>query len=72
MRWVHTVVIAALVAATLIFAFQNIESVTMSFLGAAISAPLALVVAIVYLLGLATGGSVWSLMRWAWQGRKEA
>ena len=23
------------------------------------------------LLGMATGGSVWALMRWAWQGRKE-
>jgi putative membrane protein len=71
MRWVHTGVIVAFVAATLIFAFQNLESVTMSFLGFRISAPLAVVVAVVYLLGMATGGSVWALMRWAWQGQKE-
>jgi putative membrane protein len=71
MRWIHTGVIAAFLAATLIFAFQNLESVTMSFLGFRISAPLAVVVVVRYLLGISTGGSVWALMRWAWQGRKE-
>jgi len=64
-------VIVAFLAATLIFAFQNLESVTMSFLGFRISAPFALVALVLYLLGMATGGSVWALMRWAWQGRKE-
>ena len=43
----------------------------MSFLGFRISAPLAVVAVVLYLLGMATGGSVWALMRWAWQGRKE-
>jgi lipopolysaccharide assembly protein A len=71
MRWLHTGVIVALVATTLIFAFQNFESVTMFFFGMRITAPLALVVAVVYLLGMATGGSVWALMRWAWQGPKD-
>ncbi len=71
MRWVNIGVIAALVAAILIFALQNLESVTMSFLGFRISAPLAVVAVVLYLLGMATGGSVWALMRWAWQGRRE-
>jgi putative membrane protein len=69
MRWVYTGVIVAFLAAILIFAFQNLESVTMSFFGSRISAPLAVIVAVVYLLGMATGGSVWALMRWAWQGQ---
>jgi hypothetical protein len=41
MRWVNIGVIVALVAVILIFALQNLESVTMSFLGFRISAPLA-------------------------------
>ena len=72
MRWVNIGVIVALVAVILIFALQNLESVTMSFLGFRISAPLAVVAVVLYLLGMATGGSVWALMRWAWQGRKTA
>jgi len=71
MRWVNIGVIVALVAVILIFALQNLESVTMSFLGFRISAPLAVVAVVLYLLGMATGGSVWALMRWAWQARKE-
>ena len=71
MRWVNIGVIVALVAVIVIFALQNLESVTMSFLGFRISAPLAVVAVVLYLLGMATGGSVWALMRWAWQGRKE-
>ena len=38
MRWVNIGVIIALVAVILIFALQNLESVTMSFLGFRISA----------------------------------
>ena len=71
MRWVNIGVIVALVAVIVIFALQNLESVTMSFLGFRISAPLAVVAVVLYLLGMATGGSVWALMRWAWQGRRE-
>ena len=68
MRWVHTIVIVALAAAILIFAFQNLQSVTTSFLGLRMSAPLAVLICIVYVLGMATGGSAWALIRWAWRG----
>jgi len=70
MRWIHIGLVAAFVGMMMIFALQNLASVTMSFLGFRMSAPLAVVAAVVYLLGMATGGSVWALMRWAWQGRK--
>jgi putative membrane protein len=56
MRWVNIGVIVALVAVILIFALQNLESVTMSFLGFRISAPLAVVAVVLYLLGMATVG----------------
>jgi len=65
MRWLNTAVIVVLVAGILIFAFQNLQSVTVSFLGLRITAPLAVHILIVYLVGMATGGSAWALMRWA-------
>ena len=72
MRWVHIVLIAVLAAATLIFAVQNLQGVTVAFLGLRITAPIALVVVVVYLLGMLTGGSAWALIRWAWRGSKPA
>jgi uncharacterized integral membrane protein len=71
MRWIHTAVIATLVAAMLIFALQNLQSVTISFLGLRMSAPLAFLMMVIYLLGMATGGSAWALMRWAVEGTKQ-
>jgi uncharacterized integral membrane protein len=63
-------VIAVIAAATLIFAVQNLHRVTISFLGFSMSAPLAFLVVVIYLLGMATGGSAWALMRWAVEGSK--
>ena len=71
MRWFHIAVVAALAAVALIFAVQNLQSVTVSFLGFRIGAPLAVVAILMYLLGMATGGSLWSLFRWALQGSKQ-
>jgi len=72
MRWVYLIVIAVLALAILIFALQNFQSVTVSFLRLQLSAPLAVVIVIIYLLGMATGGSAWAFVRWAWQGSKQA
>jgi len=72
MRWIYVAVIAVLVLAILIFALQNFQSVTVSFLKLQLSSPLAVLVILIYLLGMATGGSVWALVRWAWQGSKQA
>ncbi|HVX75227.1 MAG TPA: hypothetical protein VHB49_03805 [Bradyrhizobium sp.] len=63
MRWLHLAVIILFVAATIIFAAQNFEIVTVSFLGSNTRVPLALLVAIVYVLGAATGGSLFALLR---------
>lgn len=65
MRWLNTVVIVVFVAGILIFAFQNLQSVTVSFLGIRFSAPMAVHALIIYVVGMATGGSAWALMRWA-------
>jgi uncharacterized integral membrane protein len=63
MRWIHIVVVALFVVATLVFVIQNFEIVTLSFLGFSARAPLALLIAIFYLLGVATGGSLLALLR---------
>ncbi len=70
MRWFHMAVMVVLVAATLIFAIQNFQSVAVSFLNFRINAPLALLVVVIYLLGMATGGSLWAFVRWALEGSK--
>jgi uncharacterized integral membrane protein len=70
MRWVHVAVIVIFVLAIIIFATQNFQVVTMSFLGFSVRAPLALVAVIVYLLGMVTGGSLWSLLRKSFAGAK--
>ena len=70
MRWIYLAVIILIAAATIIFALQNFEIVTMSFLGFNASAPLALLVAVAYLLGMATGGSLFALLRRSYQGSR--
>jgi putative membrane protein len=63
MRWIHLSVILLFALATVVFALQNLGLVTMSFLGFSAHAPLAFLIAIAYLLGAATGGSLYALLR---------
>ena len=63
MRWAHLTIIVLFAIVTLIFALQNLESVTVSFLGLSARTPLAILVFIVYVLGAATGGSLFALLR---------
>ena len=63
MRWFHLAVIILFAAAIIIFALQNFQIVTMSFLGMSARAPLSLLIVITYLLGTATGSSLLALMR---------
>jgi putative membrane protein len=63
MRWVHIAIIVLFVAVMVIFIVQNRSLVTMSFLGFSVRAPLAVMAAIVYLVGAATGGSLFALLR---------
>jgi len=63
MRWVYLIVIAVLAL---------FQSVTVSFLRLQLSAPLAVLIVVIYLLGMATGGTAWAFVRWAWHGSKQA
>ena len=72
MRWLYVAVTVVLIAVTLIFAVQNFQSVTVSFLNFRISSPLAILVGVIYVLGMLTGGGLWTLMRWAYEGSMPA
>jgi len=70
MRWVYLIVVILFLAATLVFVFQNVEVVTMAFLGLSIRAPLALLAAVAYIFGAVTGGSLFALLRKSVQGSR--
>jgi uncharacterized integral membrane protein len=63
MRWIYLAVIVLFAAATILFGIQNRAMVTMSFLGFEVRAPLAILTVVFYVLGAATGGSLFALLR---------
>ncbi|MCK9513633.1 MAG: hypothetical protein M0R28_20750 [Pigmentiphaga sp.] len=63
MRRVYLAVVIVLLAAIVVFAFQNLEMVTMRFLGLGVHAPLAVLAVVVYILGALTGGGLYGLLR---------
>ena len=72
MRWLYIAVIVLFAAATVIFAVQNFETVTISFFRMNLSLPLAVQTLVVYLLGAATGGSLFALLRRSYAGSKRS
>jgi lipopolysaccharide assembly protein A len=72
MRWIYLAVIILFAVATLAFAVQNLEVATVSFLRFNVHAPLALLTIVIYLLGAATGGSLYALLRRSYAGSKRA
>jgi uncharacterized integral membrane protein len=67
-RWFYLAVVLIFALAVLIFLFQNTQLVSVAFLAFAMSAPLALVVFVAYILGAATGGSLFALLRRSYAG----
>jgi uncharacterized integral membrane protein len=70
MRWIHLTVIILFAVVTLVFAVQNLQTVTLAFFGFSLSLPLALQAIVIYLLGMATGGSLWALLRRSFEGSR--
>jgi uncharacterized integral membrane protein len=71
MRFVYLTVILVLTAAVLAFTFQNLASVTVAFLNMRVTVPITLLVLVVYLLGMLTGGALWGLIRASYRGAFE-
>ena len=72
MRWIYLAVIILVAVATIILALQNLEIVTMSFLGFNADLPLALFAGVICLLGAATGGSLFALLRRSYEGSRRS
>jgi putative membrane protein len=70
MRWINLTVIAIFAAALLIFAAQNFQTITVYFLTFKLSAPHAVLIVVVYILGMVTGGGLWALVRQVFEGAR--
>jgi uncharacterized integral membrane protein len=63
MRYVYMTLIGLATAAVLLFKFQNLTSVTVTFLTMSVTLPITLFIIAVYVLGMLSGGALWSLLR---------
>lgn len=70
MRIFYLVLLILLVGVTAIFAVQNLQTITVSFLSWSVTLPIALVVIGVYALGMASGGGVLAFLRWTMRRAK--
>lgn len=63
MRIVYLALIVLFTAAVLVFKFQNLDSVTLTFLTLRATLPLSMLVVIAYVLGMITGGTLMTLLK---------
>jgi putative membrane protein len=71
MRWFYLAVIVLFVAAIVVFSAQNLRVVDVSFLGMSVHMRLPFLIAIIYLLGAVTGGSLLALLRRSFEGARQ-
>lgn len=71
MRYVYLGLLSLFVVVVVIFGIQNAQAVSVSFLGWHARFPLFLIVFGVYLLGMASGGSVAAAVRWTVRGAQK-
>jgi uncharacterized integral membrane protein len=69
---VHITLIVVLTAVVLLFKLQNLQGVTVSFLSVSFTLPASLLLILVYVLGMVTGGSLLALVRTWIQGARRA
>jgi lipopolysaccharide assembly protein A len=70
MRWLYLVAICLLAITTLVFAIENMEVVSIDLLWFGVRLPLALLIVVVYIVGMATGSSFWALIRRSVKGAR--
>ena len=71
MRYLYLTLVVLGTLAVLLFMVQNLAPVTVSFMSARVTMPIWLVVVVVYLLGMVSGGALWSLLRASVRGALE-
>jgi uncharacterized integral membrane protein len=71
MRYFYMALVVIFTTAVLLFNIQNMYVVTVSFLTFSVTLPVSLVVILTYLLGMATGGALLTLLRsWVRRARR--
>ena len=65
MRIVFLILLIGFVGLAAAFALQNFQSTTVVFAGLQLTAPLAILIMLVYLFGMATGGGLFSFLRYS-------
>jgi uncharacterized integral membrane protein len=63
MRYVYIALIAIFTAIIILFKFQNLETVTVSLFSASLALPVSVLVLLIYVLGMLTGGLLLALLR---------
>jgi uncharacterized integral membrane protein len=63
MRYVYIGLVILITLAVVTFKVQNIEAVTVTFLSGSLTLPVAVLILVVYVLGMLTGGMVLSVIR---------
>jgi uncharacterized integral membrane protein len=72
MRYVYIALIVALTALVLLFKVQNLQAVTVSLLSASFTLPVSVMLFLVYVLGMLTGGFLLALVRtWVRGARRD-
>ncbi len=73
MRYVYIGLIVVFTGLVLLFKFQNLETATISLFSASITLPMSILVFLIYVLGMLTGGSLYALLKsWVRKARQPA
>jgi len=72
MRFFYLVLLILFAGITFLFAVQNLQTITVSFLKWSVTLPIAVVVIGAYALGMASGGSVLAFLRWTLRRSKKS
>jgi putative membrane protein len=73
MRYVYIGLIVLVTGLVLLFKFQNLETATISLFSASITLPMSVLVFLIYVLGMLTGGSLYALLKsWVRKARRPA
>jgi uncharacterized integral membrane protein len=63
MRFLYIAIVVVIFAIVILFNIQNVESVNVSLFNVSITMPTWLMVYLVYIAGMLTGGLVWDFLR---------
>ena len=63
MRYLYIALVVVIFAIVILFNIQNVESVNVSLFSISVAMPTWLMVYLVYIAGMLTGGIVWGFMR---------